>query len=108
MVTTPAEFPHTIQWWRSFTQWIGGIGLIVFVLGLTTPGKHEYRLYYAEARTETIGHNLRHTTQIIWMIYIIYTFLSCAAFILAGMPVWAAINHSMTRNFNGWFYDHKR
>ncbi|MCH9613745.1 MAG: Trk system potassium uptake protein TrkG [Chlamydiia bacterium] len=103
MVTAPAEFPHTIQWWRSFTQWIGGIGLIVFVLGLTAPGKHEYRLYYAEARTENIGNNLRHTAQIIWTIYSIYTVLSCLAFIIAGMPVWAAINHAMAGISTGGF-----
>src|SRR3990172_795926 len=37
MVNSPFDLPKTIQWLRSFQQWIGGVGLIIFVLSLIEP-----------------------------------------------------------------------
>lgn len=103
VVKDPAHFPKTFQWWRTFTCWVGGTGLIVFVLSLTQPGRGQYRLYYSEARSETVGETIGHTAQIIAFIYSMYTVLGIIAYTIAGMPFWAAINHSMTSVATGGF-----
>jgi len=45
--------PKTLQWWRSFSEWIGGMGVIVLMLAILAgprPGSGTHSLYYAEAR----------------------------------------------------------
>ena len=103
VVDQPEVFPKSFQWWRSFSCWIGGTGLIVFVLSITQPGRGEYRLYYSEARNETVGEDVGATTRIIAILYAIYTILGIFAYYIAGMPLWEAINHSMTSLSTGGF-----
>src|SRR3989304_444503 len=51
MVNSPFDLPKTIQWLRSFQQWIGGVGLIIFVLSLIEPNTEEYQFYFSESKT---------------------------------------------------------
>ncbi|MCK4934073.1 MAG: TrkH family potassium uptake protein [Simkaniaceae bacterium] len=103
MLKFPENLPHTIQWWRSLMQWIGGLGLMVFILSLTHLSKEGYQLYYAEAHTEKIGKNVKSTSQVIWGIYILYTLFGILLFLLLKMPLWEAINHTMTLISTGGF-----
>ena len=103
MVEKPSNFPYSIIWWRSFTQWIGGVGLIVFIISLMENSRNRFHLYYAEARSEILGKNLKDTTNSIWTIYITYTVCAIVLFALAGMPVWEAINNAMTTIATGGY-----
>ncbi|MEM7175416.1 MAG: potassium transporter TrkG [Chlamydiota bacterium] len=102
MMRNQGFFPYTLQWWRSLLEWIGGIGLITFILSLIHLNQ-DYQLYYAEARTEHLTKNMMKTTQWIWGIYVVYSLLGTALFFLAGMPLWEAINHAMTVIATGGF-----
>lgn len=95
-------FPYTLQWWRSILQWIGGIGLIAFILSLVHLNRDD-ELYYAEAHTERLTRDMMKTTQWIWGIYSLYTFAGMLLFFCAGMPLWQAINHAMTVIATGGF-----
>lgn len=95
-------FPYTLQWWRSLLEWTGGIGLIVFILSLVHLNQG-YQLYYAEARTEHLTKELPKTAQWLLAIYSGYTLIGAILFALAGMPLWEAINHSMTVIATGGF-----
>jgi len=98
--------PRTIQWWRSFTEWIGGMGVIVLMLAILAgprPGAARYSLYYAEARGEKIHPSITSTLRTMWWIFLLYTFISVVALWGAGMPVWEAINHAMTGVSTGGF-----
>jgi trk system potassium uptake protein TrkH len=98
--------PHTLQWWRSFTEWIGGMGVIVLMLSILAgprPGAATYSLYYAEARGEKIHPSIASTLRTMWWIFLLYTFISVIALWGAGMPMWEAINHAMTGISTGGF-----
>ncbi|MDN3504928.1 MAG: potassium transporter TrkG [Rhabdochlamydiaceae bacterium] len=103
LVRKPSEFSHALIWWRSFMQWVGGVGLIVFILSVTQASKNRYHLYYAEARSEVIGKTIQDTTRAIWGVYLLYTFCAIFLFIIAGMPIWEAINNGMTAIATGGF-----
>ncbi|MCI5052285.1 MAG: TrkH family potassium uptake protein [Simkaniaceae bacterium] len=104
LIEYPEFFPNTILWWRSFMQWIGGIGLIVFMLSLVTTTKKTYTLYYAEARSDQLGSpSVQKTARMIWGIYLFYTIIAILIFWLADMPLWESINHAMTSIATGGF-----
>jgi len=98
--------PRTLQWWRSFIEWVGGMGVIVLMLSILAgprPGAARYSLYYAEARGEKIHPSIRTTLQTMWWIFLLYTFISIVALWGAGMPMWESINHAMTGISTGGF-----
>ena len=95
--------PFVLQWWRSFLEWIGGLGLVVFILALTHLNKQGFQLYYAEARSEKMMASMTKTAHWIFGIYLAYTAVGCLLFFALGMPLWEAINHAMTVISNGGF-----
>lgn len=103
MVDRPEELSYVLQWIRSMQSWIGGIGLIVFVISIIEPKREEYSLYFAEGRSEQIGKNITQTTQKIWKIYFSYTIVIGFLFFLSDMPLWDSVNHAMTSIATGGF-----
>ncbi|MFB6088076.1 MAG: TrkH family potassium uptake protein [Haloarculaceae archaeon] len=98
------EIPHTLQWWRSFIEWIGGVGVIVLTTAiLARPGSGSLTLYQSEARSEKIHPSIVSTVRTIWWIFILFTFVSILLLWVAGMPIWDAINHAMTGLATGGF-----
>ncbi|WP_247000674.1 TrkH family potassium uptake protein [Halosolutus gelatinilyticus] len=104
MTDDEAVLPRTLQWWRSFTQWVGGVGVIVLTTAiLARPGSGSLTLYESEARTEKIHPSIVSTVRTIWWIFILFTLLSIMLLWLAGMGPWGAINHAMTGLSTGGF-----
>lgn len=95
-VLTPSRLPHYLQWWRSLTQWIGGVGVIVLLLSILPPRRGALELYYSETRDQKILPSVRSTARAIWSIYCVYTVLGIGLLWLGGEPLWRAINHGMT------------
>ncbi len=89
--------PKSILFLRSMEQWIGGLGVVIVVIGiLIRPGTAAARLYKSEAREERIRPSIANTVKTIWWIYLFYTAVGIILFILAGMPIFDSINHTMT------------
>ncbi|MFC3958201.1 TrkH family potassium uptake protein [Halovivax cerinus] len=104
MTDNEEVLPRTLQWWRSFSEWIGGVGVIVLTTAiLARPGSGSLTLYESEARSERIHPSIVSTVQTIWWIFILFTFLSIQVLWLVGMPPWEAINHAMTGLSTGGF-----
>ena len=104
MISSPSHLTHTIQFWRSFIQWIGGVGVIVLTLiVLARPGTGSFTLYRSEAREDKIHPSVISTVKTIWWIFLLYTGIGILALYLSGMPIWAAINHCMTGLATGGF-----
>jgi trk system potassium uptake protein TrkH len=102
----PDFLPHTLQWWRSFTEWVGGLGVVVVVLSILSgprPGAALYSMYYAEARTERIQPTIRSTVRALWWILFLFTAVSMALQWRLGTPIWQAANHAMTAVATGGF-----
>ncbi|WP_330631729.1 TrkH family potassium uptake protein [Halocatena halophila] len=96
--------PRTLQWWRSFIEWVGGVGVIVLTTAiLARPGSGSLTLYESEARSEKIHPSIVTTVRTIWWIFLLFTFFSILLLWLAGMPIWDSINHAMTGLATGGF-----
>ncbi len=98
-----SEFPHTLQWWRSLIEWVGGVGVIVLVISILEPATEPEQLYNAEGRSQRIGLTLSKTVKHIWWVYLIYTIGSIFLFRIVGMTWWMALNHAMTGIATGGF-----
>jgi len=104
MFSHPSQLNHTLQFWRSFTQWIGGVGVIVLTLiVLARPGTGSFTLYRSEAREDKIHPSIISTVKTIWWIFLLYTGIGIVVLYVAGMPLWDAINHCMTGLATGGF-----
>ncbi len=103
VVSRPELLARALQWWRSFMQWIGGVGIIVLMLGLTsTPTRPGKGVFFAE-RDAKIHPSIYSTIRTMWWIYVLYTFVGVVLLWGMGMSVWDSINHSMTALSTGGF-----
>ncbi len=104
MLDDPSQIPYTLQWWRTISEWIGGIGVIMLASLLLKLNHDDERLYKAETRNWQIDDApLTATIQKIWWIYIGYTMFSILIYLFLGMPFWEALNHGMTALGTGGF-----
>jgi len=104
MIAHPSSLTHTMQFWRSTMQWVGGVGVIVLMVTiLARPGTGSFLLYKAETREEKIRPSVISTMRIIWWIYLLFTAIGIVLFYFAGMSLWEAINHAMTGIGTGGF-----
>ena len=99
----PSELPHVLLWWRSFMQWVGGVGVIVLILTVFHPSADAERLYFSEARERQIFPDVVSTVRTIWWIYLLFTVGGILLLRAAGMGWWDAVNHGMTGIATGGF-----
>lgn len=101
------SLPHGILFWRSMTQWIGGMGIIVLTIAiLPMLGIGGMELFVAEAPGPTkdkIHPRIKETARRLWAIYLILTFTETVLLMVCGMNFFDAINHSLTTNSTGGF-----
>lgn len=110
MVVNEDLLPRTLQFWRTFIQWIGGVGVIVLTLSiLARPGTGSYVLYRGEARDQKTHPSIVSTVRTIWWIFLLYTLFGIVSlgvvgvFTSDGMDPWQALNHAMTGIATGGF-----
>ena len=83
--------------WRSFTHWIGGMGILVFMLAilpLTAGGGYSMYLMKAESPGPSVGKmtpKIRNTAKILYTIYLAMTLLQIALLLLGGMPLFDSL-----------------
>jgi trk system potassium uptake protein TrkH len=109
MAAVEEQLPRSLHWWRSFIEWIGGVGVIVLTVAILSRGggnSGSYTLYESEARSEKIHPSIVTTVREIWKIFVGLTLGSIILFLLVGMPLWDAINHGMTGIATGGFSVH--
>lgn len=99
--------PHSILFWRTFTNWLGGMGIIViFVALLPAIGVSGYQLFSAEVSGPTADRlkpRIGETAKLLWMIYLVITITMIILLICSGMPVFDAICHTFTTVSTGGF-----
>ena len=95
---------HTINFWRGFTQWIGGLGIIFLLLAIfRSTGADVMRLYLAEGREERLVPSIKHSTRIIVYIYSLFTGIGIILFLAAGMPLFDSVFYTFTALSTGGF-----
>lgn len=98
-----SALPRSLQWWRSLSEWVGGVGIVVLALTSAAFKEDSLQLYQAEARERKLAPTATETTRRIWQIYGFYTVVSALLLAIAGMPLWDAINNAMAGISTGGF-----
>ena len=77
-----------LLFWRSFTHWIGGMGVVVFLMAFETGdsnrGMHILRAEMPGPTVDKIVPRARNTAKILYLIYIVFTVVEIVALIIAG------------------------
>ena len=101
------SMPHGILFWRSLTQWIGGLGIVCFTIVLLPGfGVSCQMLYLSEATGVThskICPKTRVMARYIFIVYILLTAIESALLKVGGMGLFDAVCHSMTTTATGGF-----
>ena len=99
--------PESILFWRSTTQWIGGMGIIVLTIAiLPLLGIGGMELFASEAPGPTkdkLHPRIRETAKRLWIIYVLLTLLCGGLLDLGGMTAFEAANHAMCTLSSGGF-----
>jgi trk system potassium uptake protein TrkH len=107
MLTSVDSTPKTLLFWRTFMQWIGGIGIIAFGISLRRKTRVSlFRLYRAEGREEELVPSSVSTSRRMWMIYLVLTFGFTGLVMLLGIPLWDSLNLVMVAIATGGFTIH--
>ncbi|MDW7694969.1 TrkH family potassium uptake protein [Flammeovirgaceae bacterium SG7u.111] len=96
-----------LLFWRSMTQWIGGMGIIVLTVAiLPILGIGGMQLFVAEApgiAPDKLKPRIQATAKRLWLVYAGLTVIECVLLMLGGMGFYDAINHSLTTMATGGF-----
>lgn len=88
----------SILYWRSFTHWLGGMGVLVFVLALGASGEGSkgftMHLLRAESPGPQVGKlvpKMKKTAEILYLIYVLLTIVDIVFLLFGGMPLFEAV-----------------
>ena len=101
------NYPKTFFFWRSLTQWLGGLGIIVlFIAILPQFAVAGRQMFFAEAPGPTedkITPRIKNTASILWKIYTVLTIIDVILLYLAGMPLFDAVCNALSTLAAGGF-----
>ncbi|HHY22822.1 MAG TPA: TrkH family potassium uptake protein, partial [Clostridiaceae bacterium] len=99
--------PHGILFWRSFTHWIGGMGILVFTVAiLPALGVGSFQIFKAESPGPIAGRivpRIKDTAKILYTTYLLMTALETFLLVLGGMSLYDALIHTFGTVGTGGF-----
>jgi trk system potassium uptake protein TrkH len=103
--------PHGILYWRTQTQWIGGLGIVFFTIAIlpSMVGNGSVKVFAAEATgpmRSKMHPRLSTMAKWIWTIYLGLTISCVLSFYLCDMDWFDSINYAMTTTATGGFSTH--
>lgn len=109
-ILTNFDIPKSLLFWRSFTQWLGGMGIIVlFVAILPQFSVAGRQMFFAESpgpTEEKFTPRIKNTASALWVIYTLLTLLCTVCLIIAGMPIFDSVCNAMSTLSAGGFSPH--
>ena len=105
------RLPHGILYWRTQTQWIGGLGIVFFTIAIlpSMVGSGSVKVFSAEATgpmRSKMHPRLSTMAKWIWTIYLGLTLACIIAFYFCGIGWFDSINYAMTTTATGGFSTH--
>lgn len=105
------SLPHCINFWRTLTHWVGGVGIVFFTIAiLPNMGVGEQKLFSAEASGLNIGKlhpRIRTTARWIGGLYFFLTMACAVSLYFVGMTPFDAICHAFSTMGTGGFSTHQ-
>jgi len=96
-----------ILFWRSFIQWLGGMGIIVLSLAvlpfLKVGGMQLYKAEVPSPVPDKLKPRIQETAMTLWKVYILFSFVQVLLLMLGGMTIYDAVCHAFTTMPTGGF-----
>ena len=107
ILTDIEALSHGAQFWRLFAHWIGGMGILVFIMAiLPMAGNRSMHIMRAEVPGPTVGKlvpRIRKTARILYLLYIVMTVVETLLLLCGGMSFFDALVHSFATAGTGGF-----
>lgn len=107
ILTQVESLPRGILFWRSFTHWLGGMGILVLIIALLPSlGGRTLHVLRAESPGPIVNKLVPKTSQFSKMLYLIYlalTILEVICLLLSGLPLFDSVTHSFATAGTGGF-----
>ncbi len=109
ILTNVEALPKSLLYWRSFTHWIGGMGVLVFMLAIIPLAKgngESMHLLRAESPGPVVGKltaKMKDSTRVLYLIYIALTVLFFLLLLAGGMPVFDSVVNAFATAGTGGF-----
>lgn len=107
VVVDVESMSHGILFWRSFTHWIGGMGVLVFIMAIIpTVTDRSIHILRAEMPGPIVGKlvpKTKDTAKILYLIYIIMTAVEIVLLLIGGMPLFESTVHAFGTAGTGGF-----
>ena len=107
ILTDVEAMSHVSLLWRSFTHWVGGMGVLVFVLAvMPLSGGSNMNLMRAESPGPSVGKlvpKVRYTARILYLIYVVMTVIMLLCLLAVKMPLFDALNTAFGTAGTGGF-----
>jgi trk system potassium uptake protein TrkH len=101
------SLPHAINWWRTLSHWLGGMGIVVLFIAilprLGVGARHLFKSEVPGPITSDLRPKLRETAASLWKIYVVLTLAEAAALWAFGMTPFEAVCHSFATLATGGF-----
>ncbi|NLV58648.1 MAG: TrkH family potassium uptake protein [Clostridiales bacterium] len=97
ILTNVEAMPKGLLYWRSFTHWLGGMGVLVFMLALVPTGRgsgHSIYLLRAESpgpQVDKLVPRMRRTAEILYTIYVVMTVVQIILMLLGGVTLFDSV-----------------
>lgn len=107
ILTDVEGLSRCVQFWRCFTHWIGGMGVLVLILAvLPLSGSYNMHLMRAESPGPSVGKlvpKIKNTAMILYGIYLTITMIEIAVLMMAGLSLYEAATLSFSTTGTGGF-----
>ncbi len=109
ILTNVESLSRSLLFWRSFTHWLGGMGILVFMLAIVPMGKESgYSLHLLRAESpgpsvSKLTPRMGNTAKILYGLYLLMTAACLILYLLGGMPVFEAFCHAFGTAGTGGF-----
>lgn len=107
ILTNVEALSHGLLFWRSLTIWIGGMGVLIFIMALIPNlADRSIHIVRAEMPGPVVGKlvpRVKDTAKILYIIYIALTLVEVAFLLFGGMPLFESINHALSTAGTGGF-----
>lgn len=107
ILTDVEAMSRGILFWRSFTHWIGGMGVLVLIMAIIpTASGRSIHIMRAEMPGPIVGKlvpRIKTTAQILYLIYVVLTIVQIVLLLLGGMPPFESVVHALGTAGTGGF-----
>jgi trk system potassium uptake protein TrkH len=101
--------PRTLLFWRSYMQWISGIGIVAFAITTaSSTGLFPSRIFRTEGRDEALMPSVIAAGRSLGKIYFFLTFMAIGLILFSGLTLWESVNLALAAISSGGFCIHQQ